>query len=207
MLKPIARKSKRPSSNSPGPKKRAIEVQVTATTTQGMHFVIFRGTKSFNGPPAFMGCFVDNLEGINQIPGNNIIGVYSLSSGVKFDLVAVAILEVQEGEDPMAAVERQGLLFSKVLEKYTVPFKKGNTVGMKTVCRYAYIENDQPKYLNEVVGDNNASKIIAQTYQHYIKDGTFWDSADDIIATYFDDTIDPGRVKKMIQYAFKTLHA
>ena len=25
----------------------------------------------------------------------------------------------------------------------------------------------------------------------------------EIIATYFDDTIDPERVKKMIQYAFK----
>ena len=46
----------------------------------------------------------------------------------------------------------------------TEPFKKGKVVGMKTVCSFAYIENDQPKYLNAVVGDNNASKIIAQTY-------------------------------------------
>ena len=56
-----------------------------------------------------------------------------------------------------------------------------------------------------VVGDNNASKIIAETYQDYIEDGTFWESADDIIATYFDNTIDPERVKKMIQYASSTL--
>ena len=77
----------------------------------------------------------------------------------------------------------------------------GKTVGMKTVCNFAYIENDEPEYLNAVVGDNNASKILAQTYQDFIEDETFWESADEIIETYFDDNIDPERVKKMIRYA------
>ena len=93
------------------------------------------------------------------------------------------------------------------LEKNTQPFKKGKTAGMKTVCNFAYIENDEPEYLNAVVGDNNASKIIAQTYQDFIEDGTFWESADEIIETYFDDNIDPDRVKKMIRYADRLLRA
>ena len=78
---------------------------------------------------------------------------------------------------------------------------------MKTICRFAYIENDQPKYLNTVVGDNDASKNTSQTYQDYIEDGTFWESADEIIETYFDDNIDPERVKKMIRYASRHLLA
>ena len=101
------------------------------------------------------------MESINQTPGNNFVGVFTLPSGVAYDRVAVAVLEVQDGEDPNAAVVCQGKLFSAALERITEPFKKGNTVGMKTICNFAYIENDQPKYLNAVVGDNNASKIIA----------------------------------------------
>ena len=154
-----------------------------------------------------MGDFVNNLDSINQTPGNNFVGVFTLPSGVAYDRVAVAVLEVQDGEDPNAAVVRQGKLFSAALERITEPFKKGNTVGMKTICNFAYIENDQPKYLNAVVGDNNASKIIAQTYQDYIEDGSFWDDADEIIETYFDDSIDPELVKKKIRYASRNFLA
>ena len=59
--------------------------------------------------------------------------------------------------------------------------------------------------MNVVVGNNNAAKIIAKSYQDYIEDGTFWESADDIIATYFDESIDTKRAEKMIQYAYKNL--
>ena len=52
--------------------------------------------------------------------------------------------------------------------------------------------------MNAVVGDNNAARFIAASYGDYIKDGTFWESADDVIATYFDESIDSERVKKMI---------
>ena len=69
---------------------------------------------------------------------------------------------------------------------------------MKTVCRYAYINNEQAEYLNVVVGNNNTAKIIAKSYQDYIEDGTFWESADDIIATYFDESIGTKRAEKMI---------
>ena len=58
-----------------------------------------------------------------------------------------------------------------------------------------------------MVGYNNASKIIAQTYQDYIEDGTFWESADEIIETYFDDSIDPELVKKKIRYASRNFLA
>ena len=76
---------------------------------------------------------------------------------------------------------------------------------MKTVCRYAYINNKQAEYLIVVVGDNNAAKIIAKSYQDYIEDGTFLEDKDDIIATYFDESIDNGKMKKMIQCVYKNL--
>ena len=75
---------------------------------------------------------------------------------------------------------------------------------MKTVCRYAYINNQQVEYLNVVVGNNNAAKIIAKSYQDYIEDGTFLEDKDDIIETYFDKSVNTGKVK-MIQYAYKNL--
>ena len=56
-----------------------------------------------------------------------------------------------------------------------------------------------------VVGDNNAARFIAASYEDYIKDGTFWESADGIIAICFDESIDNDRVKKMIQYVYTHL--
>ena len=148
-----------------------------------------------------------NLENINQEIVINIVGIYTLPSGVPYDRVAVAVLDVQEGETPMAAVEYNGVAFAGSYETYMMPYKSGKTVGVRIVCNYAYIENDQPKYLNAVVGDNNASKIITQTYQDYIEDGTFWEGADEIIETYFDDSIDPELVKKKICYASRNFLA
>ena len=52
--------------------------------------------------------------------------------------------------------------------------------------------------MNVVVRNNNAAKIIDKSYQDYIKDRTLGDSADDIIATYFDESIDTKRAEKMI---------
>lgn len=68
--------------------------------------------------------FVNNLENINQIPENNIIGVFAEPRGVAFGHVVVAVLAVQEVEDPIAAVKHQGVTFSEALENYTEPFKK-----------------------------------------------------------------------------------
>ena len=80
-----------------------------------MDLAIFKGTKSFNGQPAYMGDFVNNLDRINQLSGNNFVDVVTLPSGVAYDRVSVAVVEVQEGEDPNAAVEWQGKLFSEAL--------------------------------------------------------------------------------------------
>lgn len=63
----------------------------------------------------------------------------------------------------------------------------------------------KPEYLNAVIGDNNASKSNAETFQDYTKDETFGESANDTTASYFDDTLNPGRVKKMIQYASRNV--
>ena len=98
-----------------------------------------------------------------------------------------------------------GIVFAEALEKDTEPFKRGEIVGLKTICRFAFINNEDPEYLNAVIGDNNTAKIIVQTFQDYIQDGTFWESADGIIATYFDESIDNDMVKKMIQYTYTHL--
>ena len=70
---------------------------------------------------------------------------------MKWDRVVVAILDVREGEDINATLERLGVVFAEELEKNTNPFKRGGEVGMKTVCRYAYINNEQPEYLMQLL--------------------------------------------------------
>ena len=41
--------------------------------------------------------------------------------------------------------------------------------------------------------------------QTYIEDGTFWKCTEDIITTYFNDTIYPAKAKNMIKYAYSEL--
>ena len=58
-------------------------------------------------------------------------------------------------------------------------------------CSYAYLENEyEPKYLNELLGDNNAAKVVANIYQDHIGSGFFRGVTDGITADYFDDSID-----------------
>ena len=69
-------------------------------------------------------------------------------------------------------------------------------------CSYAYLENEhEPKYLNElqVLGKNNAS--CCNIYQDHIGSGIFWEVTDDIIADYFDDSIDYEVAKNMVRHA------
>lgn len=44
-----------------------------------------------------MGNFVDNLESINRIIKNTIVGVFIWPSSVPYDCVAVGVLEAHEG--------------------------------------------------------------------------------------------------------------
>ena len=131
-----------------------------------------------------------------------IIGLYNVDSGVPYDKAAVVMLDVQDGEDLASAVERHGVAFAKALEESTKPYKNGNVVGLTTSCSYAYTENeDQPQYLNEVVGDQNAARVVADIYQDHIRDGFFWEAADDIIAKYFNESIDRKIAEKMVRHA------
>ena len=94
------------------------------------------------------------------------------------------------------------MAFAKALEESTKPYKNGNVVGLTTSCSYAYTENeDQPQYLNEVVGDQNAARVVADIYQDHIRDGFFWEAADDIIAKYFNESIDRKIAEKMVRHA------
>ena len=86
----------------------------------------------------------DSLERINETSGNHyMIGVYNWPSGVKWDRVVVVILEVHEGEDTIVAAKRLGVAFAEELEKNTEPYKRGEIVGLKTICRYAYITSSR----------------------------------------------------------------
>ena len=62
-------------------------------------------------------------------------------------------------------------------------------------------EEDQPQYLNEVVGDQNAARVVADIYQDHIRDGNVWEAADDIIAKYFNESIDRKIAEKMVRHA------
>ena len=201
MLKPRAPRGKR----SPGPKKRFQEIEVKAMKVRGDGYVVLEATKSYDGKPAFMQDFADNMERVNEISGIKYLGVFNQPSDEKWDHVVVALLEMQEDEDVNAAIERIGMTFAKALEDTTGPYKRGKTVGMKKVFRFAYIVNEEPEYLNAIVGDYNAAKIIAQSYQDYIEDGSFEESSDDIIAIHFDESVDTELAKKMIQYEYKNL--
>ena len=201
MLKPRAPRGKR----SPGPKKRFQEIEAKAMKVRGDGYVVLEATKSYDGKPAFMQDFADNIERVNQISGIHYLGVFKRPSDEQWDRVVAALLEMQEGEDVNAAVERIGIAFAKAFEDTAEPYKNGKTVGMKKVCRFAYINNEEPEYLNAIVGDHNAAKIIAQSYQDYIEDGSFEESSDDIIAIHFDESVDTELAKKMIQYEYKNL--
>ena len=172
---------------------------------RGDGYVVLEATKSYDGKPAYMQDFANNMERVNQMSGINYLGVFKRPSDEQWDRVVAALLEMQEGEDVNAAVERIGIAFAKAFEDTAEPYKNGKTVGMKKVCRFAYINNEEPEYLNAIVGDHNAAKIIAQSYQDYIEDGSFEECSDEIIATYFDESVGTARVKKMIQYEYKNL--
>ena len=166
---------------------------------KGGDLFAFKARKEYDGKPAYLMDLANNLEKIQE---PYIIGLYNVDSGVPYDKAAVVMLEMQDGEDPASAVERHGVAFAKALEKSTKPYKNGNVVGMKTSCSYAYTETEnQPKYLNEEVGDRNAARVVADIYQDHIRDGIFWEVADDIIAKYFDKSIDHKIAEKMVRHA------
>ena len=53
------------------------QVEVKATKIRGDEYVVLEAKKSYDGKPAFMQGFADNLEKVNQIPGNDFVGVYN----------------------------------------------------------------------------------------------------------------------------------
>ena len=58
---------------------------------------------------------------------------------------------------------------------------------MKMNCSCGYPENKrEPKYLNEVLGDNNWERVIVDIYQENISSESILKMTDDILAEYFD---------------------
>ena len=88
----MLQKGKYQASEYPASKKRGMDVQATAITIYGMDCVFFKPTISFSGKPAFMKDFEEHLQRINQEPGNNIVGVYTLPSSVPYDHVAISVI-------------------------------------------------------------------------------------------------------------------
>ena len=55
--------------------------------------------------------------------------------------------------------------------------------------------------MNEVLGNTNATRVVADIYQDHIGSGKFREVADAIIAEYFDDSIDHEGAKIMVRHA------
>ena len=70
---------------------------------------------------------------------------------------------------------------------------------MKCSCWYS--ENKrEPKYLNEVLGDTNTERVIADIYQEHIGSGSIWNMTDDILEEYFNNSIDHEVAKRMARH-------
>ena len=176
-----------------------MQVVAMGVVLKGDNLVAFKARKEYDGKSAYM---MDLANSIEKVHEPYIIGFYNVDSGVPYDKAAIVMLDVQDGEDVASAVERQGVAFAKALEEYTKPYKNDNTVGLTTSCSYAYTENEnEPQYLNAMVGDRNAATVVADIYQDHIRDGIFWEAADDIIAQYFDESIDHKIAEKMVRHA------
>ena len=176
-----------------------MQVVAMGVVLKGDNLVAFKARKEYDGKSAYM---MDLANSIEKVDEHYIIGFYNVDSGVPYDKAAIVMLDVQDGEYVASAVERKGVAFAKALEEHTKPYKNGNTVGLTTSCSYAYTENEnEPQYLNAMVGDRNAATVVADIYQDHIRDGIFWEAADDIIAQYFDESIDHKIAEKMVRHA------
>ena len=60
------------------------------------------------------------------------------------------------------------------------------------------MENEEPKYLNDIIGDINAARIMAKAYQPYLQDRLFWDQAEDVLGMQFAGRINVDVAAKMI---------
>ena len=75
----------------------------------------------------------------------------------------------------MTAIKRQRVAFAKATETSTNSYKNVNVVvaGMKMNCSRGYPENKrESKYFNEVLGDNDAERGIADIYHERIGSGS-----------------------------------
>ena len=139
-MKPHLCKPCRPGASPLKAKKLVVGNWVTAIYIVGDLVVVFVVTKSHNGNLAYLGDLVNNVKQINQTEGIDIVDLMFRPSAKKYDRIIVSILD------------GQGKLIAKAIETYTKPYKKGNLVGNKISCIFAYIENKEPKYLNKVIG-------------------------------------------------------
>ena len=204
-MKPLVCKHSCPGASPQQAKKQAVGHQFTGLSIKGHQVVVFVLTKSHTGDPAHLGDLIDNIEQINQIDRIAVLDLMFRPSVKKYNRIIVSLLDVQEDEDATTAIKCQGKLIAKDDEKHITPFKKENIVDNNISCIFAYIENEEPKYFNKVMGDSNAAKIIAQMYHPYLHDDSFWDNAEEIIGTHFSDQIDGDESSKIIGFGYSKM--
>ncbi len=114
-----------------------------------------------------------------------------------------ALLCVQDatGEDLNSASTLQGGAIAGAYVKHTRPYsdKKRNIVGGPVTCAWAFNRSSHARILNKAVGTRGACKVVAIMYHEYLVNGTFWEHADDIISTFFEDA-NEDVVKKTIKF-------
>ena len=148
-----------------------MQANVASIVTKDCQVVLLKARKEYANKPAHL---MDVVKKMTNITDPNIVDIYRVASGVQYASAVVVMLEVQDDGSLVTAIKRPRVAFAKVMETFTNSYKQVNVVvaRMKMNCSCGYPKNEhEPKYLNEVLGNNNAERVIADIYEEHIGSG------------------------------------
>ena len=115
----------------------------------------------------------------------------------------VCALSEEGGEEPAVAATVPGNAIAAHFQATTTAKKWGDKKPKPITCIYAYMANKtKTKKLNEVIGNNGASKALAILFHDQLEDGSFKSMSSEIIPTYYNEC-NVDEMTKKIQYLFK----
>ena len=126
----------------------------------------------------------------------------TLTPKSKYAKTAILCALSEEDKEPAVTASTIGNAIAVHFQKNTTPKKWGDKPAKPMTCHYAYMANeDKPKKLNELIGNNGASKAMAILFHDQLEDGSFDSMASEIISTYYKEPNVDAMTKK-IQYLF-----
>ncbi len=182
---------------------------MVAHEIKGDAVVVYEIENTYTGQPSFMNDIRKNqhiLKLDEDIKLVTLCHIQDEKGNVKrndkgFPAQGLVCVQDATGENRVIVIQTQGGAVASAYVTHTVPYsdpKKRIKAKGPVTCVYAYVKNIEPLALNRLIGDRGASKVVASIYHGYLLNGTFWDHADDIISTFFEDS-DEENVKKMIK--------